>query len=122
MILNLAMKTTRSFLSIGLLALPSLLWQHAEGATFHRNSVSTSLLSNARSNLFGVPKLSKIPRGGAEEAIEESEPQSLYLPGLLDAELTKSSQVRRTQEILPTFGLDRVTNKALVTANCFFRF
>lgn len=89
----------RSFLSFSLLlAVPSLLLQSANGASFHRNTLSVSSLSNTRSDLFGVSKLSKIPRGGAEEATVEAEEQVLYLPGLLEAELTKSSQVRNNED------------------------
>jgi hypothetical protein len=86
----------KSFLSLSLLlAVPSLFLQRANGATFHRNSLS---VSNTRSDLFGVSKLSKIPRGGAEDASGDEEEKTLYLPGLLDTELTKSSQVRISVE------------------------
>mmetsp|Transcript_20295 Transcript_20295/g.49759 ORF Transcript_20295/g.49759 Transcript_20295/m.49759 type:complete len:95 (+) Transcript_20295:96-380(+) len=61
------------------------------GAPFQRNSLSTSSLSQ-RTDLFGVSKLSHIARGGAQEG-EEVEEEPLYLPGLLDAELTSSSEV-----------------------------
>mmetsp|Transcript_20294 Transcript_20294/g.49752 ORF Transcript_20294/g.49752 Transcript_20294/m.49752 type:complete len:896 (+) Transcript_20294:96-2783(+) len=60
------------------------------GAPFQRNSLSTSSLSQ-RTDLFGVSKLSHIARGGAQEG-EEVEEEPLYLPGLLDAELTSSSE------------------------------
>jgi len=80
----------RFFLSVSLcLAVPSLFFERANGAAFHRNSLSSA---NIQSDLFGVSKLSKIPRGGAEDGVEGEEEQTLYLPGLLDAELTKSSQ------------------------------
>ena len=45
---------------------------------------------------FGrIGTIAKIPRGGADAAEEEADaaPEVLYLPGLLDVELKKSSQV-----------------------------
>ncbi|CAJ1933808.1 unnamed protein product [Cylindrotheca closterium] len=60
------------------------------GALFQRNSLSTSSLSQ-RTDLFGVSKLSHIARGGSQEN-EEAEVETLYLPGLLDAELASSSE------------------------------
>ena len=63
----------------------------ANGAPFQRNSLSTSSLSQ-RTDLFGVSKLSHIARGGSQES-KEAEVETLYLPGLLDAELTSSSEV-----------------------------
>lgn len=59
------------------------------GAAFHRNSISAH-----KSSTFGrIGTIAKIPRGGADAAVEEEEPEVLYLPGLLDVELKKSSQV-----------------------------
>lgn len=86
------MQSLRSLLSVSLLvALPTLFLQSANGAPFHRNSLSVPSLTNGRSELFGV---SKISRGGAEEGADEEVVETLYLPGLLDAELSSSSQVR----------------------------
>jgi len=72
--------------SLLLLAAPSF----ASAAPFQRNSLSASYLSQ-RTDLFGVSKLSQISRGGAQDG-EEEEPQTLYLPELLNAELTSSTE------------------------------
>eukprot|EP00980_Cylindrotheca_fusiformis_P026439 scaffold16171_cov116-Cylindrotheca_fusiformis.AAC.1 len=85
------MKSTNTFLSCCLVAVPAFLVNSALGASFHRSSLSVSSLARSRSNLFGVTKAAVIPRGGSEEPSDGSEEQSLYLPGLLNAELTKSS-------------------------------
>ena len=61
------------------------------GAPFQRNSMSASSLSR-NNDLFGVSKLSQVARGGAQES-EEAEGESLYLPELLDAELTSTLEV-----------------------------
>jgi hypothetical protein len=89
------MGSMRSLLSMGLLvAVPTLLLQSANGAAFHRNSASVSSFSEKQPSLFGglSNMISKWPRGGAEEEAEA--PEELYLPGLLDAELSSSDQVR----------------------------
>jgi hypothetical protein len=60
----------------------------AEGAAFHRNSLSAVKFGLADT----AQSIGNFPRGGDEEAVEE--PEILYLPGLLDLEVKKSSQVR----------------------------
>jgi hypothetical protein len=83
----------QSFLSLGLLLAASSVLLSADGAVFQRNSLSTR-------NLFGLSTtIPKIPRGGAEifGEPEEEEPEVLYLPGLLDAELSKTDHVRNSQ-------------------------
>jgi hypothetical protein len=83
----------RSILSSGLLLAASSILLSADGAVFQRNSLSTR-------NVFGLSTtIPNIPRGGAElfGEEEEKEPEVLYLPGLLDAELSKSDHVRQLQ-------------------------
>ena len=122
LLFNLRMQSLRSLVSVSLLvALPTLFLQSVNGAAFHRNSLSVSSLSNGRSNLFGV---SKIPRGG-EEAVVEEEVETLYLPGLLDAELFSSSQVRKfSHQEMISQGPILIHNSMFFTktANCRWRF
>jgi len=84
----------RFVLSFGLLlAASDVLLQSASGAAFHRNSVSVSSLSGKQTRLFGglSEKISSWPRGGSEESTA-MEVEELYLPGLLDAELSSADQ------------------------------
>jgi hypothetical protein len=94
----------RSFISLGLIvAGPTLFLSSADGASFHRNSLSFSALSD-KSTFFGLSKtVSKWPRGGAEAEAEEPEAEVLYLPGLLDVDIVKSSQVRYLRNIARRF-------------------
>ena len=72
-----------------LIAAAATLFASTNGASFGR----VSLPANARP--FGVNSDSviSVSRGGADEAEETPEPETLYLPGLLDAELSKVDQV-----------------------------
>lgn len=76
-----------------LASIPALMLasEGVDGAAFHRNSILTHKVPT-----FGrIGTIAKIPRGGADAAVEEAEapPEVLYLPGLLDVELKKSSRV-----------------------------
>jgi hypothetical protein len=81
-----------------LVALPTLLLNSADGARF--SDISASLRSSIsstsrRPGLFGLAKtVSRWPRGGAEEEATEAVEEALYLPGLLDASISRSDQVR----------------------------
>jgi len=85
-----------SFLLAGLASI-LLSTPSADGAAFHRNS-----LSSIQSSVFGLghttPRtIAKLPRGGDDEKVEEvEENEVLYLPGLLDVEIKKTTQVRST--------------------------
>jgi hypothetical protein len=91
----------RSFVAASLvLAVPTLLICNADGAIFGRSAVTSSLMdvstSSPSSGLFGLTKtVSRFPRGGAEEAVEEAEQEVLYLPGLLETVIERTKQVRR---------------------------
>lgn len=91
----------RSFVAASLvLAVPTLLFSSADGAIFDRSTVTSSLkdvaTSSRSSGLFGLTKtVSRFPRGGAEEAVEEEEPEVLYLPGLLETAIERTKKVRR---------------------------
>ena len=92
----------RSFVIASLvLAVPTLLFSSANGAIFGRSTVASSSLkdvstSSPSSGLFGLTKtVSRFPRGGAEEAVEEVEPEVLYLAGLLELAIERTKQVRR---------------------------
>jgi hypothetical protein len=91
----------RSFVTASLvLAAPSFLFRSANGAIFGRSIVASSLkdvsTSSPSSGLFGLTKtVSRFPRGGAEEAVEETEPEVLYLAGLLETAIERTKQVRR---------------------------
>ncbi len=88
----------RSLLPVSLLAgvtSISLCFTWVDGAAFHRNS-----LSPLASSWFGLPDsldiIKSLPRGGADAPTEESKEEALevlYLPGLVDVELKKSTQV-----------------------------
>lgn len=89
----------RSLLPVSLVAGVAsifLCFPSANGAAFHRNS-----LSSLTSSWLGRTDLAQftggLPRGGADATVEETkeaEAEVLYLPGLLDVELKKSTQVR----------------------------
>ena len=84
----------RSFPSLSLLlAVSSIALQGTYGAPFQRNSLSASFLSEKGLGRLSN-KISQWPRGGAEEEGEAEEPETLYLPGLLDVELSASDSVR----------------------------
>lgn len=75
-----------------LLAASATLFTATNGVSFGRVSVPV------KARPFGVNSdaVVTVPRGGADESKETeepTEPETLYLPGLLDAELTKSGQV-----------------------------
>ena len=103
----------RSLISVGLLAaVPTLFLQSANGAAFHRNSISVSSLSETQPALFGglSNKISKIPRGGAEEEAAEAPVEELYLPGLLDVELSSSDQVGQRHDFDDIVGPSVILN------------
>jgi hypothetical protein len=95
------MKSMRSFVTASLvLAVPTLLLSSADGAIFGRSTVTSSLkdvsTSSPSSGHFGLTKtVSRFPRGGAEEAVEEPAPEVLYLAGLLETAIERTKQVRR---------------------------
>jgi hypothetical protein len=68
-----------------------------DGAAFQRNS-----LSAVKTSLFGLgdtaQSIGNFPRGGEEEVVEE--PETLYLPGLVDVEVKRSNQVRSQYRFL----------------------
>ena len=71
-------------------------YPEVEAAPFHRNSVSSLGRPTSSFGLQNViNSVTKLPRGGSDEGEETTEGEVLYLPGLLDVELKKSSQVRR---------------------------
>jgi hypothetical protein len=80
----------------GVVALVFTCASWADGAAFHRNSLpqlkSFGLADSIQSAV-------SVPRGGDSEAEQEEktetpEPEILYLPGLLDVELKKTTQVK----------------------------
>ena len=82
----------------GVVALVIACSSRVDGAAFHRSS-----LPQIKSSWFGLADSTQsvvsVPRGGAsqadqEETKEEAEPEVLYLPGLLDVELKKTTQVK----------------------------
>ena len=83
-------------LPVNLLAAVALLCATATGAPFQRSS-------NLVATFFGGTKptalsILDLPRGG-EEVVTETEPEVLYLPGLLDVELKKSKHVSRVEQL-----------------------
>jgi len=80
----------------GVVALVITCSSWVDGAAFHRNSIL-----QLKPTWFGladsIQSAVSVPRGGASEAEqqetkEEAEPEILYLPGLLDVELKKTTQ------------------------------